>query len=68
MSYIIRSLTLRNNLKDKEIKYLTKLLFDAMKYVVIGVRLIDELMINWEDAKLSRVQYHIGNVQPKCWA
>ena len=40
---------------------------DAMKYVVIEERLMDPLRKKWKDAKRTKLEYYIANINPECW-
>ena len=40
---------------------------DAMKYVIIEGRLLDALRMQWQDAKMSKLEYYIANSNPQCW-
>ena len=40
---------------------------DVMKYVVIEERLMDPLMNKWKDAKSTKLEYYIANINSKCW-
>ena len=40
---------------------------DAMKYVVIEERLMEPLRKKWKDAKRTKLEYYIANINPECW-
>ena len=44
-----------------EVKATLELLGDAMKYVVFQNRLLEAIMMKWEDAKMSKLEYYIAN-------
>ena len=37
---------------------------DVMKYVIIEDRLIKALKMKWQDAKMSKLEYYIANMDP----
>ena len=39
---------------------------DAMMYVVIDDRLLGTLVMKWQDAKVSKLEYYIENTNPQC--
>ena len=41
-----------------------ELLGDAMHYVMIEERLVESLRMKWEDAKRTKLEYYIANVNP----
>ena len=41
---------------------------NAMKYVMIEERLVESLRMKWEDAKRTKLEYYIANVNPECWS
>ena len=43
---------------------LLELSSDAMKYVVIEERLMDPLRKKWKDAKRTKLEYYIANINP----
>ena len=47
---------------------LFKLSTDAMQYVVIEERSMQPLRKNWEDSKMTNLEYYIANINPECWA
>ena len=40
---------------------------DVMKYEVIEERLMEPLMNQWKDAKCTKLEYYIANINPECW-
>ena len=34
----------------------------------IAIRLVESLRIKWEDAKRTKLEYYIANVDPECWS
>ena len=43
---------------------LLELSSDAMKYVIIKNRLLEALRMKWQDAKISKLEHYIANVNP----
>ena len=41
---------------------------DPMHYVMIEERLVESLRMKWEDAKRTKLEYYITNVNPECWS
>ena len=41
---------------------------NAMQYVMIEERLVESLRMKWEDAKRTKLEYYIANVNPECWS
>ena len=41
---------------------------DPMQYVMIEERLVESLQMKWEDAKRTKLEYYIANVNPECWS
>ena len=41
---------------------------DAMHYVMIEERLVESLRMKWEDAKRTKLEYYIANVNLECWS
>ena len=41
---------------------------DAMHYVMIEKRPVESLRMKWEDAKRTKLEYSITNVDPQCWS
>ena len=37
---------------------------NAIKYVIIEDRLLEALRMKWQDAKMSKLEYHIANINP----
>ena len=40
---------------------------DAMHYVMIEQWLVESLRMKWEDAKRTKLEYYIANVNIECW-
>ena len=51
--------------KRQGIKDRVELSRDAMKYVIIEGRLLEALRMKWQDAKMSKLEYHIANINPQ---
>ena len=47
-------------------RYITKV--KNMHYVMIEERLVESLRMKWEDAKRTKLEYYIVNVNPECWS
>ena len=47
---------------------LLELLDDAMHYVMIEERLMESLRMKWEDAKRTKLEYYIANINPEYWS
>ena len=41
---------------------------NAMQYVMIEERLMESLRKKWEDAKRTKLEYYITNINPECWS
>ena len=41
---------------------------DTIQYVMIEERLVESLRTKWEDAKRTKLEYYIANVNPECWS
>ena len=41
---------------------------DAMKDMVIEDRLLEALRIKWKDAKMSKLEYYITNINTQYWS
>ena len=39
-----------------------------MQYVMIEERLMESLRNKWEDAKRTKLEYYITNINPECWS
>ena len=46
---------------------LLELSSDAMKYIVIEERLMDPLRKKWKDAKRTKLECYIANINLECW-
>ena len=50
--------------KRQGVKDLLEFVDNAMKYVIIEDRLLEALRVNYQDAKMSELEYYIPNVKP----
>ena len=41
---------------------------NAMQYVMIEESLVESLRMKREDAKRTKIEYYIANVNPECWS
>ena len=41
---------------------------NTMQYVMIEERLMESLRNKWEDAKWTKLEYYIANINPECWS
>ena len=49
------------------VKDILELLGDIMKYVIIEDRLLEAPRMKWQDAKISKLECYIANIDPQCW-
>ena len=47
---------------------LLELLGNVMQYVIIEERLMESLRKKSEDAKRTKLEYYIANINPQCWS
>ena len=52
--------------KRWDVEDLLKLSSGVMKYIVIEERLMDPLRKTWKDAKRTKLEYYIANINPEC--
>ena len=51
--------------KRQGVKDLSELAGDAMKYLTISGRLLQATRMKTQDAKISKLEYYIANVNPQ---
>ena len=64
----IQEILLRKWYKRWGVDDLLELSGDAIHYLMIEERLVESLRIKWEDAKRTKLEYYIANVNPECWS